>query len=158
MKLFRSKRNNILLAFLAGFVLFGGSAGTAYAAASSDPVLFKSDSVYSLCHYHQATSQNSAAVGKSGNGIHYLKSRVGGCTSSAATGQIGLAAFLKKTNGSACATNSAYYVSGQSITRYAAYSSTACGAGVQLQGSITSYRYNGSGYDSFSIAAPFQTY
>lgn len=146
----------LAIGFTAGLLVFGSSAGVAYAAASSG--LDNWRTAGRDCFHQQATTQNSAAVGKSGNGINYVNfNSLSGCNNSEArTADIGIAAFLKTTSGAACATSGAAYVHAQSITRYAWYDAGACGSGVNLQGTITSYAYNGSGYSSSSIAAPFQ--
>lgn len=146
-----------IVGFTLGFIVFGASAGVAYAAASSSLVNWRSAG--QNCFYHQASTQNSAPLGQSGDGINYVMfNAISGCNNNPVSANIGIAAYLLKTNGAACASSGAAYVTGQSITRYAFYSSSACGSNVSLQGSITSYAYNGSGYSSASIAAPFQTF
>lgn len=155
----RSTSRFIVIAFLVGLLAFGSGAGAAYATASSQLRTWHNNNFF--CYKHQARSQNTSVPFKAAVGQNYARlSPLTLCGNDPENRYIGAAAYLKKTNGAACATASPSYLYGSSITRNAYYNSTSCGTGVQLQGTTTSYGYNiaNSGYISASIAAPFQDF
>lgn len=140
--------------------MFGGAATASFATASSSLSTWHTNAA--RCYIHQAVSDNTSSL-RNGKGTNISQANViiTGCTSShSSVHHIGVAAFLKKTNGSACSTAGAAYEYTAAITRSALYNSSACGTGVSLQGTATSYGYNyaGTGYLSSSIAAPFQSF
>ena len=154
MNFMRKKKAVPLYAFLVGLLLFGGSAGAAYAA-SSDTVTWRNDGKH--CFTHTAHSSNTSVPTKGSGVLTVRNAYLAGCSGSASA-SIGNSAFLKKGSGAACASASPTYVTAASKTRDAYYSSSACGVNVSLQGTTTSYAYNGTGYSSASIAAPYANF
>lgn len=141
-------------------LIFGASGGVAYATASSSLAQWHYDQ--DVCYVHQATTRNTSVPFKAALGVN--NSRVSStflCSEGNESREIGIAVFLKKTNGVACRTNPSYYANAKSLSRNVSYLSSSCGgAGTQLRATVTSYGWNepGTGYVSGSISAPFQTF
>lgn len=139
----------VLVAPLVIGLLLGFGVSTANAVSSS---VVKYGSTGTDCYKHQAFTSNAGTT-RTGSIAQW---NYGVLCGSSSNNYLGNSAYIKKTNGSSCSTASLLYSSGKvsSFSRVAHYTKAACGTG-QFQGGGTSKGYNGSGYLSGSIAAPY---
>lgn len=155
----RRRGFSAILAFALGAFLFGTGAVGAYAAAVSSNDYFGGTGLSGVCYFRQAATENGYP--ERGYGIVSVKQNaLFGCTATSVSGSVGAAAWLKRPNGTACATATVLFATNSIYTRNAYYNAAACGTG-QLQGTMTGYGYDGSagdGYASSSIAAPFLSF
>jgi len=117
-----------------------------------------------MCGRAVASSQTDSNHRAQLNQTGYNYNTTQGCLSSGPqaqpSGHLGTNAALKRTTGAVCSSVATTYST--ATTAYKAsmayWSSSACGNGQTLQGGGISYFYNGSGYISRTVFAPFQVY
>lgn len=122
--------------------LFGAGSGASFAATSSTVSVYNSVSAYAF------TTGSGTYKGGGIQVKHFLN---------AGAQSIGASSYLQKSNGAVCSSKSVTYTTAISLNRLSPYSSSACGKG-QLRGGGKAYAYNGNGYTSKSISAPFENF
>lgn len=80
-----------------------------------------------------------------------------GLSKSMPTGHLGASAYLKRSFGAVCSSAGIYYNPAPIITHQRFAFKGTCPSG-QLSGGGTGYVYNGGGYSSKAVQAPYQNY
>ncbi|MFD6056082.1 hypothetical protein [Agromyces sp. NPDC060279] len=152
-------RARFSIALLLSFVFAGGFGGTyaALATASSSTVTIAAQA--NFCARVVAISNTDASERAQLNATAY-----NGCTagsvSAKPSGWLGSSVGLKRPNGTLCSSAATTYSTAKTAYKssMAYWNSSACGTRVQLSAAGIGYAYNGSGYTSRSVQAPFQVY